>query len=127
VIRQITSPTPTRTPTPTATPPLPRTLEDGIVAAKGNLGRLGWEGYKTYKIAIRRIQYSPRRCFGTIVTEETNANGGLLSVVDHDRELHQAEIKLTNLRTLDVLQMHLGHRYDQAVDCLDGGISCCAL
>ena len=88
---------------------------------------LGREGHKTCKIAIRRIQYCPGRCLGAIAADATDANGCLLIVVNHDRELHETDIKLTNLRTLDVLETQLGHGCDQAVDGLNGCIGRCAL
>ena len=85
---------------------------------------LGRDGHKTCKVAIRRIQYRPGCCLSTIAADATDANGCVMIVTDHDRELHKTEIKLTNLRALDVLQTQLGHGYDQAVDRLDGRIGC---
>ena len=100
---------------------------EGRTATKSSLRELGGEGHKTCKVAIRRIQYRPGRCLGTIAADATDANGCLLSVIDNYRELHQTEIKLTNLRTLDVLETQLGHGSDQAVYRLDGRIGRCAL
>jgi hypothetical protein len=59
-------------------------------------------------VAICRVQYRASGCLGTIAADAADANRGLWNLVDHDRKLHETEIKLTNLRTLDVLQTQLG-------------------
>jgi hypothetical protein len=66
-------------------------------------GGLGWEGQKARKVPIRRIQHSARRRIRAIAENATHAERAMAMLLDHEREMHQAKIKLIYLRTLDML------------------------